>query len=84
MYTVSIIYHHIYIILYIIYLYNVHQHFAMVRFHVLGDALVDVVCGGLTQLPSPEGDATAEHIALRAGATGDHRGLTWKSREMGC
>jgi hypothetical protein len=35
----------------------------MVRFHVLGDALVDVVCGGLTQLPSPAGDATAAHIA---------------------
>lgn len=36
---------------------------------ILGDALVDVVCGGLTQLPSPEGDATAEHIALRAGGS---------------
>eukprot|EP00435_Cladocopium_sp_Y103_P020343 s1661_g4.t5 len=41
----------------------------MVRFHVLGDALVDVLCGGLAQLPALEGDATAEHIALRVGGS---------------
>ena len=38
------------------------------RFHILGDALVDVVAGGLAKLPEADGDASAETMALRVGA----------------
>ena len=45
-----------------------HQNCSPMRFHILGDALVDVVAGGLVKLPEADGDATAETMTLRAGA----------------
>eukprot|EP00434_Breviolum_minutum_P004915 symbB.v1.2.004335.t1/scaffold188.1/size279614/24 len=39
------------------------------RFHILGDALVDVVAGGLVKLPEADGDATAETMTLRVGGS---------------
>eukprot|EP00913_Durusdinium_trenchii_P002883 g2670.t1 len=41
----------------------------MTHFHVVGDALVDLVASGLAALPEPDGDATAQKMALRAGGS---------------
>ena len=42
-------------------------HGPMARFHILGDAMVDILASGLDAMPQPDGDAMAERIAMQMG-----------------